>query len=230
MYFHFRSSHRRCSLRKEFLKIRKKAHCRKTILSKKNSGTGVCFAVNFEKFLRTPFLQNTSGRLLLNDQWSLFLRNFIYFNHEHVIWKFKVMWTRFDEIRGCVKNGQKMTTISPTCFASWKTIPSSSDHFFFYFWHVKPAYEVSATEFYTLHYKYFTSYLTRGIKMVAFTSYNFSRKSIHLNYTKNSFSHVKIQLFKVLQSCWYLMTGRILAVQPSPKTWTIWGPELFLRI
>ena len=102
--------------------------------------------------------------------------------------------------------------------------------FFFYFWHVKPAYEVSATEFYTLHYKYFTSYLTRGIKMVAFTSYNFSRKSIHLNYTKNSFSHVKIQLFKVLQSCWYLMTGRILAVQPSPKTWTIWGPELFLRI
>ena len=25
-----------------------------------------CFPVNFEKFLRTPFLQNTSGRLLLN--------------------------------------------------------------------------------------------------------------------------------------------------------------------
>ena len=24
-----------------------------------------CFAVNFAKFLRTPFLQNTSGRLLL---------------------------------------------------------------------------------------------------------------------------------------------------------------------
>ena len=26
-----------------------------------------CFPVNFQKFLRTPFLQNTSGRLLLND-------------------------------------------------------------------------------------------------------------------------------------------------------------------
>ena len=25
-----------------------------------------CFTVNFAKFLRTPFLQNTSGRLLLN--------------------------------------------------------------------------------------------------------------------------------------------------------------------
>ena len=25
-----------------------------------------CFPVNFTKFLRTPFLQNTSGRLLLN--------------------------------------------------------------------------------------------------------------------------------------------------------------------
>ena len=24
-----------------------------------------CFPMNFEKFLRTPFLQNTSGRLLL---------------------------------------------------------------------------------------------------------------------------------------------------------------------
>ena len=30
----------------------------------KHSDTG-CFPVNFEKFLRTPFLQNTSGRLLL---------------------------------------------------------------------------------------------------------------------------------------------------------------------
>ena len=26
----------------------------------------MCFPVNFEKFLRTPFLQNTSGRLLPN--------------------------------------------------------------------------------------------------------------------------------------------------------------------
>ena len=27
-----------------------------------------CFPVNFEKFLRTPFLQNTSRRLLLNNE------------------------------------------------------------------------------------------------------------------------------------------------------------------
>ena len=26
----------------------------------------MCFPVNFEKFIRTPFLQSTSGRLLLN--------------------------------------------------------------------------------------------------------------------------------------------------------------------
>ena len=28
-------------------------------------GSGTCFAVNFVKFLRTPFLQNTIGQLLL---------------------------------------------------------------------------------------------------------------------------------------------------------------------
>ena len=27
-----------------------------------------CFPVNFAKFVRTPFLQNTSGRFLLSDQ------------------------------------------------------------------------------------------------------------------------------------------------------------------
>ena len=33
-----------------------------------------CFAVNFAKFLRTPYLQNTSGRLLLSitDSFDLF--------------------------------------------------------------------------------------------------------------------------------------------------------------
>ena len=34
-------------------------------LIKKRSGTGV-FPVNFVKFVRTPFLQNTSGQLLLD--------------------------------------------------------------------------------------------------------------------------------------------------------------------
>ena len=32
-----------------------------------------CFPVNFEKFVRTPFLQNTSGRLLLKMDFSLII-------------------------------------------------------------------------------------------------------------------------------------------------------------
>ena len=32
-----------------------------TFIKNRGSGTGVCFPVNFVKFLRTPFLQNTSG-------------------------------------------------------------------------------------------------------------------------------------------------------------------------
>ena len=48
-----RSSHRRCSVKK-------------SVLFKRNdSGTDV-FPVNFVKFLRAPFLQNPSGRLLLS--------------------------------------------------------------------------------------------------------------------------------------------------------------------
>ena len=107
---------------------------------------------------------------------------------------------------------------------------SPADHFIYFFFFtfdmLNQSMKFLQLNFILCYYKYFTSYLTRGIKMVAFTSSNSSRKSIHLNYTKNSLSHVKIQLFKVLQS-WYLMTGRVLAVQPSPKTWTIWGSELF---
>ena len=34
-----------------------------------------CFPVNFAKFLRTPFLQNTSGRLLLKNESSNILSN-----------------------------------------------------------------------------------------------------------------------------------------------------------
>ena len=42
----------------------KAAGLRPETLSKRDYGTG-CSPVNFAKFLRTPFLQNTSARLLL---------------------------------------------------------------------------------------------------------------------------------------------------------------------
>ena len=48
----FRNSHQRCSIKKVFLKI------------SQNSQENRCFPVNFAKFLRTSFLQNTTGRLL----------------------------------------------------------------------------------------------------------------------------------------------------------------------
>ena len=54
-----KSSHRRCSARKGILRKFSK-------FTGKHSNTGVrCFPVNFGKFLRTLFLQNTSGRVLL---------------------------------------------------------------------------------------------------------------------------------------------------------------------
>ena len=74
---HYRSSHQRCSLWKGVLRnfakftgkrlrqslfINKLAGLRPATLLKKRK----CFPVNFAKFLRTPFLQNTFGRLLLS--------------------------------------------------------------------------------------------------------------------------------------------------------------------
>ena len=57
----YRSSHQRCSVRKGFVrnfaKVTGKHLCQKLRYR--------CFPVNFAKFLRTPFLQNTSGRLFL---------------------------------------------------------------------------------------------------------------------------------------------------------------------
>ena len=75
----FRSSHRRCSVRKgvlrNFAKFTGKHLCQRLFFNKvaglrpvtllKKSLWHRCFPVNFAKFLRTPFLQNTSGRLLL---------------------------------------------------------------------------------------------------------------------------------------------------------------------
>ena len=64
-----RSSHRRFSVKKGVLKNLTKftgKHLRQCLFFKKVAGLGHrCFPVNFVKFLRTAFLQNTSGRLLL---------------------------------------------------------------------------------------------------------------------------------------------------------------------
>ena len=74
-----RSSHRRCSVRKvvlrKFAKFTGKHLCQSLFFNKVASLRPVtllkkrlwhrCFPVNFAKFLRIVFLQNTSGRLLL---------------------------------------------------------------------------------------------------------------------------------------------------------------------
>ena len=68
---YFRSSHWRCSVTKgvlrKFAKFTGKTCARVSFLINfiKKSLWHRCFPVNFAKFLRTPFLQNTSGRLLL---------------------------------------------------------------------------------------------------------------------------------------------------------------------
>ena len=73
----FRNSHRRCSLRNGILrncaKFTGKHLCQSLFFNKvaglrplfKKRLWHRCFPVNFTKFLRAPFLQNTSGRLLL---------------------------------------------------------------------------------------------------------------------------------------------------------------------
>ena len=73
-----RNNHRRCSMKNVFLKIWQNSQentCVRVSFVNKIIGWGPqlylkrdwrrCFPVNFAKFLRTPFLQNTSGRLFL---------------------------------------------------------------------------------------------------------------------------------------------------------------------
>ena len=65
-----RSSHQRCSTKKgvlrNFAKLTGKHLCQSLFFNKVASLRPVNFPVNFVKFLRIPFLQNTSGRLLLS--------------------------------------------------------------------------------------------------------------------------------------------------------------------
>ena len=80
MFSIFRSSHQRCFVRKgvlrNFAKFTGKHLCQSLFFNKvaglrpatllKKRLWHRCFPMNFAKFLRTSFLQNTSGRLLLN--------------------------------------------------------------------------------------------------------------------------------------------------------------------
>ena len=60
-----RNSHQRCSVRKGILtNFAKFTEKHLNLFFNKVAGLS-CFPVNFTKFLRTPLLQNTSGRLLL---------------------------------------------------------------------------------------------------------------------------------------------------------------------
>ena len=77
--FNFRSSYRKCSIKKGVLRNFSKftgKHLHQSLFFNKVAGLRPatllkkmlwhrCFPLNFQKFLRTPFLQNTSGRLLL---------------------------------------------------------------------------------------------------------------------------------------------------------------------
>ena len=86
-FVHFRSSHRRCSVKKVFSKFTGEHLCRSLFFDKVLQGTHFthftrpvtllkkrywhrCFPVNFAKFLRTLFLYNTSGGCFWNVQSS----------------------------------------------------------------------------------------------------------------------------------------------------------------
>ena len=78
-YIVFRSSHQRCFIKKSVLRNFTKfagKHLYQSLFFNKVAGLRpatllrksllyICFPVNFVKFLTTPFVQNTSGRLLL---------------------------------------------------------------------------------------------------------------------------------------------------------------------
>ena len=78
MFVKYRSSHQKCSMKKgvlrNFAKFTEKHLCHSLFFNKvaglrpatllKKRLWYRCFPVNFAKFLRTPILQNTSGRLL----------------------------------------------------------------------------------------------------------------------------------------------------------------------
>ena len=81
------SSYRNQSVRsalRNFAKFTRKNLCYFVATCLKKSQVHRCFPLNFLKFLRTPFLQNTSGRLFLDclQKNALILREFKLLNSE----------------------------------------------------------------------------------------------------------------------------------------------------
>ena len=89
-----RSSHQRCSIKQVCLKISRNSQentcARVSFLLRRFWHR--CFPVNFAKCLRTHFLQNTSGRLLLNQP-PVYLN--VFFNFKTVVSQFTVLLSRF---------------------------------------------------------------------------------------------------------------------------------------
>ena len=71
-----RNSHRRCSIRKDVLRNFAKSTGKHLCQRPTKKGWHSCFPVNFAKFLRTSFFQNTSGRLLLEVVYFLKIQCF----------------------------------------------------------------------------------------------------------------------------------------------------------
>ena len=71
-----RTSHRRCSIEKvalkKFTKFIGKHLCQSLFFNKVAGLRHRCFPVDFANFLRTPYLQKTSGRLLLKNGFIVF--------------------------------------------------------------------------------------------------------------------------------------------------------------
>ena len=102
----FRSSHQRCSMEKgvliNFTKFTEKHPCKSLFFNKvaglrpatllKKSLLHRCFPVNFANFLRTPFLQNTSGRLLLPFNIEIFSTFTFYLGRNIDFWIFFTSW------------------------------------------------------------------------------------------------------------------------------------------
>ena len=66
-----RSSHQRCSVKKGVLRNSQNSPVPESATLLKKRLWRRCFPVNFAKFLRTTFSQNTSGRLLLSKEFLL---------------------------------------------------------------------------------------------------------------------------------------------------------------
>ena len=99
--FHFRGNHR-CSIKKgvlkNFAKFTGKTTVPESLLNKVAGLRHRCFPVNFAKFLRTPFLQNTSASTISRLSGEIFVRNISSFEFSSYLNSSR------DSVRWCEKN------------------------------------------------------------------------------------------------------------------------------